>query len=249
VHELLQRRSIGGNGDRRRDGWRSPPDAQSAVNLRGARRSDRRTRCARSTGQIEEERTTSPAEACLDRPRQRRRPAAQRPRAHDGAVAPFGRSAAVQGKRGQARAHLIARRRANRPSTASKSGVLGRFPPAPRTRPLRRDRQPPAVPRAADGRRKISTNYASGLLRQANYPGAEQGLAPLHPSASHYRSRQRAVMLGETYYARKDTTTPRRLGRGLSEVPQSGKGATIAEVGMALGSWGRRPMTAAPWRG
>jgi tol-pal system protein YbgF len=86
-------------------------------------------------------------------------------------------------------------------------------------------------------------NYAFGLLRQADYPGAEEALRsfvqrypndPLAGNAEYW--------LGETYYVRKDyNNAAATFAEGYRKYPQSGKAAdNLLKLGMSLGNVGQK---------
>jgi tol-pal system protein YbgF len=82
-------------------------------------------------------------------------------------------------------------------------------------------------------------NQAFGLLRQTDYPGAEQGFKsflqryPNDPLAGNAQ-----YWLGETYYVRQDyNNAAASFAEGYRKYPQSGKGAdSLLKLGMALGN-------------
>jgi tol-pal system protein YbgF len=86
-------------------------------------------------------------------------------------------------------------------------------------------------------------NYAFGLLRQADYPAAEEALRsfvqrypndPLAGNAEYW--------LGETYYVRKDyNNAAATFAEGYRKYPQSGKAAdNLLKLGMSLGNVGQK---------
>src|SRR5579885_2294099 len=86
-------------------------------------------------------------------------------------------------------------------------------------------------------------NYAFGLLRQADYPAAEQALRsfvqryPNDPLAGNAQ-----YWLGETYYVRKDyTNAAQSFAEGYKRYPKSGKAAdNLLKLGMSLGNLGQK---------
>lgn len=82
-------------------------------------------------------------------------------------------------------------------------------------------------------------NQAFGMLRQADYPGAEQAFKsflqryPNDPLAGNAQ-----YWLGETYYVRQDyNNAAASFAEGYRKYPQSGKGAdSLLKLGMALGN-------------
>jgi tol-pal system protein YbgF len=86
-------------------------------------------------------------------------------------------------------------------------------------------------------------NYAFGLLRQADYPAAEEALRtfvqrypndPLAGNAEYW--------LGETYFVRKDyNNAAATFAEGYRKYPQSGKAAdNLLKLGMSLGNVGQK---------
>ena len=86
-------------------------------------------------------------------------------------------------------------------------------------------------------------NYAFGLLRQADYPAAEESLRaflqrypndPLAGNAEYW--------LGETYFIRKDyNSAAATFADAYRKYPQSGKGAdNLLKLGMSLGNVGQK---------
>jgi len=81
-------------------------------------------------------------------------------------------------------------------------------------------------------------NYAFGLLRQANYPAAEQALRAFvqrYPNDTLAGNAQ--YWLGETYYVRKDYANAAAVfAEGYQKYPKGGKAADdLLKLGMALG--------------
>ena len=86
-------------------------------------------------------------------------------------------------------------------------------------------------------------NYAFGLLRQADYPAAEEALRnfvqryPNDPLAGNAQ-----YWLGESYYVRKDyNNAAATFAEGYRKYPQSGKAAdNLLKLGMSLGNVGQK---------
>lgn len=226
----------------------SPPDAQSAVNYEvrfGQIEDEMRT----LTGQIEEvtynlaqmKRRLDTLASDIDQ----RLGALEH---HDGATAPAGEQASSPG-------NVAARNSAAPPpgaganpaEPASRSGVLGQLP-------ANAGQQTAAAPAAEGAAAKPSGslpagtsqeqyNYAFGLLRQADYPGAEQALRafiqryPNDPLAGNAQ-----YWLGETYYVRKDYNNAAAVfAEGYQKYPKGGKAAdNLLKLGMALGQLGQK---------
>jgi tol-pal system protein YbgF len=127
-------------------------------------------------------------------------------------------------------------------------GVLGTMPvdrqgnvrpaPAPATAPSSTNTA--ALPA---GTAQDQYNYAFGLLRQADYPAAEQALRafvqrypndPLSANAQYW--------LGETYYVRKDyNNAAAAFAEGYKRYPQGGKGPdSLLKLGMSLTEIGQK---------
>lgn len=86
-------------------------------------------------------------------------------------------------------------------------------------------------------------NYAFGLLRQADYPAAEQALRSFvqrYPNDALAGNAQ--YWLGETYYVRKDyNNAAATFAEGYRKYPQSGKAAdNLLKLGMSLGNIGQK---------
>jgi tol-pal system protein YbgF len=125
---------------------------------------------------------------------------------------------------------------------AGQSGVLGQLPVGT---------QQAAAPATAGGAAgtlpsgspQDQYNYAFGLLRQANYPAAEQALRsfiqryPNDPLAGNAQ-----YWLGETYYVRKDYSNAAAVfAEGYQKYPKGGKAAdNLLKLGMALGQLGQK---------
>lgn len=140
---------------------------------------------------------------------------------------------------------------ANDPSRApSTGGVLGTLPsatpggaPAPQPQQAAR---PPAEHQATlpGGTSQEQYNYAFGLLRQADYPGAESALKqflqryPNDPLAGNAQ-----YWLGETYYVRKDYNNAAiAFAEGYRKYPNGGKGPdSLLKLGLSLAEVGQKP--------
>lgn len=133
---------------------------------------------------------------------------------------------------------------ANLDQPASSSGTLGTLPVGPGEQTASRT---PAKPGARGplpgGTAQEQYNYAFGLLRQADYPGAEEALRafvqryPNDPLAGNAQ-----YWLGETFYVRKDyNNAAATFADGYRKYPQSGKGAdSLLKLGMSLGNVGQK---------
>ena len=129
---------------------------------------------------------------------------------------------------------------ANPAEPASKSGVLGQIggDQAAATQARATAPPPPAGASAQD-----QYNYAFGLLRQANYPAAEQSLRafvqryPNDPLAGNAQ-----YWLGETYYVRQDWNNAAAVfAEGYQKYPKGGKAAdNLLKLGMSLGQLGQK---------
>jgi tol-pal system protein YbgF len=125
---------------------------------------------------------------------------------------------------------------ANPAEPASRSGVLGQVGGEQVAA-----RAPPPAPTNATPQEQY--NYAFGLLRQANYPAAEQSLRafvqryPNDPLAGNAQ-----YWLGETYYVRQDYTNAAAVfAEGYQKYPKGGKAAdNLLKLGMALGQLGQK---------
>jgi tol-pal system protein YbgF len=129
---------------------------------------------------------------------------------------------------------------ANPAEPASQSGVLGQIgDQAAAATPARA--AAPAPP--ASGSPQDQYNYAFGLLRQANYPAAEQSLRafvqryPNDPLAGNAQ-----YWLGETYYVRQDYNNAAAVfAEGYQKYPKGGKAAdNLLKLGMSLGQLGQK---------
>jgi tol-pal system protein YbgF len=94
-----------------------------------------------------------------------------------------------------------------------------------------------------DGSPQDQYNYAFGLLRQANYPAAEQALRAFIQRYPHDSLAGNAeYWLGETYYVRKDYNNAAAVfAEGYQKYKDSGKAAdNLLKLGMALGQLGQK---------
>ncbi|HYM04002.1 MAG TPA: tol-pal system protein YbgF [Stellaceae bacterium] len=129
---------------------------------------------------------------------------------------------------------------ANPAQPASQSGTLGQLPAA-------RDEQTAAATTTAAPGAGASPqeqyNYAFGLLRQANYPAAEQALRSF---IQRYPNDQLAgnaqYWLGETFFVRKDYNSAAAVfAEGYQKYPKGGKAAdNLLKLGMSLGNLGQK---------
>jgi tol-pal system protein YbgF len=140
---------------------------------------------------------------------------------------------------------------ANLAAPPSQSGTLGQVPAgsaqaaAAASARTPSPTAPPAVPPGGlqGGTAQDQYNQAFGLLRQADYPAAEQSLRafvqryPNDPLAGNAQ-----YWLGETYYVRGDFSNAAvAFAEGYKRYPQSGKGAdSLLKLGMALGNLGQK---------
>jgi tol-pal system protein YbgF len=129
---------------------------------------------------------------------------------------------------------------ANPAEPASQSGVLGQIGgDKPAATPARAAAAPP--PSGSTPQEQY--NYAFGLLRQANYPAAEQSLRAFvqqHPNDPLAGNAQ--YWLGETYYVRQDYTNAAAVfAEGYQKYPKGGKAPdNLLKLGMALGQLGQK---------
>jgi tol-pal system protein YbgF len=127
---------------------------------------------------------------------------------------------------------------ANPAEPASQSGVLGQIGGDQAAAPAAR-----AAAAPASGTPQEQYNYAFGLLRQANYPAAEQSLRafvqryPTDPLAGNAQ-----YWLGETYYVRQDYNNAATVfAEGYQKYPKGGKAAdNLLKLGMSLGQLGQK---------
>lgn len=129
---------------------------------------------------------------------------------------------------------------ANPAEAPSQSGVLGQLPAAGAP-------QTAAAPATAgdlpNGTPQEQYNYAFGLLRQANYPAAEQALRAFiqrYPNDALAGNAQ--YWLGETYFVRKDYNNAAAVfAEGYEKYPKGGKAAdNLLKLGLALGQLGQK---------
>ena len=119
-------------------------------------------------------------------------------------------------------------------------GVLGQLPAGTQTAAKTPPAEAPALPGATP---QDQYNYAFNLLRQADYPAAEQALRtfvqrnPNDPLAGNAQ-----YWLGETFFVRKDyANAASAFAEGYKKYPQSGKGSdNLLKLGMSLGSLGQK---------
>jgi len=129
---------------------------------------------------------------------------------------------------------------ANPAAPASTSGSLGTLTTGPTTQTASRTK--PGGPLPA-GSAQDQYNYAFGLLRQADYPGAEEALRAFvqrYPNDALAGNAQ--YWLGETFYVRKDyNNAAAAFAEGYRKYPQSGKGAdSLLKLGMSLSNVGQK---------
>ncbi len=239
---LLQRQVYRGTGPGGAPVAVSPPDTQSAVNYE-VRISQLEDQMRTLTGQLEE------VNYNLDQMKRRLDTLAsdvdQRLGAleHGGAPAAAGSAAPAAATGAVPPRALVAPKGAgaNPAEPASQSGVLGQLPAG--------EGQQAAAPAASSagtlpsGTPQEQYNYAFGLLRQANYPAAEQALRSF---IQHYPNDPLAgnaqYWLGETYYVRKDYNNAAAVfAEGYQKYPKGGKAAdNLLKLGMALGQLGQK---------
>src|SRR5579883_3478430 len=195
---LLQRQVYRGTGPGGAPVAVSPPDSASAVNYE-VRISQIEDQMRSLTGQVEE------VAYNVDQLKRHLETLASDIDQRLGALEHGGQTTAAAPARGAAPAPPRGAG-ANPAEPPSQSGVLGQLAAGG-------DKQVAAAPAAAaptvgalpDGTPQEQYNYAFGLLRQANYPAAEQALRSF---IQHYPNDPLAgnaqYWLGETYYVRKD---------------------------------------------
>jgi tol-pal system protein YbgF len=242
---LLQRQVYRGTGPGGAPVAVSPPDAQSAVNYE-VRFSQLEDQMRGLTGQIEE------IHYNLDQLKRRLDTLVsdvdQRLSSieHGGSAAAAAPSAAAPVAQPAPRSLAAAPRGAgaNPAEPPSQSGTLGQLPVA-------RDTQTAAAAPAAaaqagvlpSGTPQEQYNYAFGLLRQANYPAAEQALrAFIQRYPNDQLTGNAQYWLGETYYVRKDYNNAAAVfAEGYQKYPKGGKAAdNLMKLGMALGQLGQK---------
>jgi tol-pal system protein YbgF len=127
------------------------------------------------------------------------------------------------------------------PAASATPGVLGTLgTPAAKPGSEQTATAPATLP---SGTAQEQYNYAFGLLRQANYPAAEEALKafvkayPKDPLAGNAQ-----YWLGETYYVRKDyENAATAFAVGYQRYPKSGKAAdNLLKLGMSLGNLGKK---------
>jgi tol-pal system protein YbgF len=128
---------------------------------------------------------------------------------------------------------------ANPAAPPSQGGNLAAPPAGAQTA----SRTPPQGGTLPTGSAQEQYNYAFGLLRQADYPAAEQALRSFvqrYPNDSLAGNAQ--YWLGETYYVRKDyNNAAATFAEGYRKYPQSGKAAdNLLKLGMSLGNIGQK---------
>jgi tol-pal system protein YbgF len=228
----------------------SPPDSQSAVNYE-VRFSQLEDQMRTLTGQIEEinynidqlKRRLETLASDVDQ----RLGAIERGGAPPAVVA--GQPAPGQGQPGpgqqspRALASPPKGAGGNPAEPASQSGTLGQVSTA-------RDTQTAAAPATTgdaailpSGTPQEQYNYAFGLLRQANYPAAEQALRSFiqrYPNDALAGNAQ--YWLGETYFVRKDYNNAAAIfAEGYQKYPKGGKAPdNLLKLGMALEQLGQK---------
>ena len=126
---------------------------------------------------------------------------------------------------------------------ASQSGTLGTLPTGAGAQTASRTPAKAGGGPLPAGSAQDQYNYAFGLLRQADYPGAEEALRafvqryPNDPLAGNAQ-----YWLGETFYVRKDyNNAAATFAEGYRKYPQSGKGAdSLLKLGMSLSNVGQK---------
>jgi tol-pal system protein YbgF len=237
---LLQRQVYRGTGPGGAPVAVSPPDAQSAVNYE-VRFSQVEDQMRTLTGQIEEMNYN------LDQLKRRLDTLVSDVDQRLAAIEHGGGPAVAQSTPApapQAAPRNLAAPRgagANPSEPPSQSGTLGQLPPA-------RETQTAAAPAAEAGVLPSGTpqeqyNYAFGLLRQANYPAAEQALRAFiqrYPNDALTGNAQ--YWLGETYYVRKDYNNAAAVfAEGYQKYPKGGKAAdNLMKLGMSLAQLGQK---------
>jgi tol-pal system protein YbgF len=127
------------------------------------------------------------------------------------------------------------------PGTANASGVLGTIHSStPEAPPPSQAAAPADLP---NGTPQEQYNYAFGLLRRADYPGAEQalkGFVKKYPNDALAGNAQ--YWLGETYYVRKDyENAATAFALGYQKYPKSSKAAdNLLKLGMSLNGLGKK---------
>ena len=223
----------------------SPPDAQSAANYE-VRFSQIEDEMRSLTGQVEEvtynlaqlKRRVETLAGDIDQ----RLAALEH---HDGAAAIAGEPSSSGNVMARGNAPVASPppgAGANPAEPASRSGVLGQLPvnAGEQTAAAPAEAAPAKLPA---GTSQEQYNYAFGLLRQADYAGAEQALRafiqryPNDPLAGNAQ-----YWLGETYYVRKDYNNAAAVfAEGYQKYPKGGKAAdNLLKLGMSLGQLGQK---------
>ena len=134
---------------------------------------------------------------------------------------------------------------ANPAEPASQSGVLGQIPAGggEQTAAAPAGAAKPAAASLPAGTPQDQYNYAFGLLRQANYPAAEQALRAFiqrYPNDGLAGNAQ--YWLGETYYVRQDYGNAAAVfAEGYQKYPKGGKAAdNLLKLAMSLGQLGQK---------
>jgi tol-pal system protein YbgF len=249
---LLQRQVYRGTGPGGAPVVVNPPDSQSAVNYE-VRISQLEDQMRSLTGQVEE--TNYNIDQLKHRLDTLVSDVDQRLSAleHGGSAAavPPATAAAGGAKEASQGGNQLAARSppakgagANPGEPASRAGVLGQLPADNGAQP-----QAAAAPAAAgegvlpSGTPQQQYNYAFGLLRQANYPAAEQALRSF---IQRYPNDQLAgnaqYWLGETYFVRKDYNNAAAVfAEGYQKYPKGGKAAdNLLKLAMSLGNLGQK---------
>src|SRR5690242_5349766 len=246
---LLQRQVYRGTGPGGAPVAVNPPDSQSAVNYE-VRISQLEDQMRSLTGQLEE--TNYNIDQLKHRLDTLVSDVDQRLTAleHGGTAAAVPPPTSAPGGANQGAGQLAARSPppkgagANPSEPASRAGVLGQLPADNGAQP-----QAAAAPAAAgegvlpSGTPQQQYNYAFGLLRQANYPAAEQALRSF---IQRYPNDQLAgnaqYWLGETYFVRKDYNNAAAVfAEGYQKYPKGGKAAdNLLKLAMSLGNLGQK---------
>ena len=132
---------------------------------------------------------------------------------------------------------------ANPDAPASQSGTLGTLSTGSGAQTASRTPAKPGSGPLPAGSAQDQYNYAFGLLRQADYPGAEEALRAFvqrYPNDALAGNAQ--YWLGETFYVRKDyNNAAATFAEGYRKYPQSGKGAdSLLKLGMSLSNVGQK---------
>lgn len=132
---------------------------------------------------------------------------------------------------------------ANPAEPASRSGTLGQLPAAGAQTAAAGAASDVAAGTLPSGSPQEQYDYAFGLLRQANYPGAEQALRSFiqrYPNDALAGNAQ--YWLGETYFVRKDyTNAASAFADGYQKYPKGGKATdSLLKLGMSLAQLGQK---------